>query len=239
MADASHELRTPVSVVRTTAQVTLGRPDRSASEYREALGIIVEQSVRLTRLVDAMFMLSRAEAHRLPLVREAVYVNDIVAECVRGMRVLSAERQIAIALHGDPEVPMSADDSLLRQLFGNLLDNAIRHAATAVTVTIERGPDTATVRISNDGPPIPAADRSRIFERFVRLEEGPGGAGLGLPIARTIAEAHGGRLVLDDCPTGVCFTVVVPLDVYTAAAIDFAERTDQRAPRTATTGAPL
>jgi two-component system OmpR family sensor kinase len=119
-----------VSVVRTTAQVTLARDERSHHEYREALGIVAEQSVRLTRLVDAMFMLSRAEAHGLPLTREPVYVNDIVTECARSMRVLAEERRIRMEVQGDPEIPMSADDGLLRQLFGNLLDNAIRHAAT-------------------------------------------------------------------------------------------------------------
>jgi signal transduction histidine kinase len=110
---------------------------------------------------------------------------------------------------------MLADDTLLRQLFGNLLDNAIRHAATRVTVTLERGLESATVRVANDGPPIEAADRERIFERFVRLEQGPGGAGLGLPIARTIAEAHGGRLVLEDrSQSGVSFTVTLPLNPH-------------------------
>jgi heavy metal sensor kinase len=214
MADASHELRTPVSVVRTTAQVTLGRDERSVDEYREALGIVAEHSVRLTRLVDSMFMLSRAEAHGLPLSREAVYLNDIVAECVRGMRVLADERGIRIDVHGEPELPMSGDEHLLRQLFGNLLDNAVRHAATRVTVTLERGLDSATVRIANDGPPIHADDRVRIFERFVRVEAGPGGAGLGLPIARTVAEAHGGSVVLDDKSVMVCFTVVLPLAIH-------------------------
>jgi signal transduction histidine kinase len=82
-----------------------------------------------------------------------------------------------------------------------------------VTVTLERGLEAATVRVTNDGPPIPAGDRERIFERFVRLEQGPGGAGLGLPIARTIAEAHGGRLVLDDTAGKVCFTVVLPMNL--------------------------
>jgi signal transduction histidine kinase len=212
MADASHELRTPVSVVRTTAQVTLARDQRSQEEYREALEIVADQSSRLTHLVDAMFMLSRAEAHGVPLTREPVYLNDLVSECVRGMRVLALSRNVTIELRGNPEIAMSADDGLLRRVFGNLLDNAIRHAAATISVTLERDADTATVRVWNDGPAIASGDQRRIFERFVRLELGHGGAGLGLPIARTIAEAHGGSLVLEDSSqSGTCFCVKLPL----------------------------
>ena len=213
MADASHELRTPVSVVRTTAQVTLRRDERTADEYREALGIVSDQSQRLTWLVDSMLMLSRAEADGVPLIRVPVYVNDIVAESVRGMRVLADERGIQLEFRDQSELPASGDEHMLRQMFGNLLDNAIRHAATAVTVIMDRQPDTIVVRIANDGPLIPAADRDRIFERFVRLEGRAGGAGLGLPIARTIADAHGGRVVLEDSTTGACFVVVLPADL--------------------------
>lgn len=212
MADASHELRTPVSVVRTTAQVTLARDDRSNEEYREAVSIIAEQSLRLTRVVEAMFMLSRAEAHGLTLNRASVYVNDIVGECVRGMRVLADECGIRIDLRGESELPVSGDDILLRQLFGNLLDNAIRHASTIVMVSLRSLDGHAVVDIANDGPAIAPADSARIFERFVRLEPGPGGAGLGLPIARTIAEAHGGQLTLEDAATGACFRVLLPIE---------------------------
>jgi heavy metal sensor kinase len=211
MADASHELRTPVSVVRTTAQVMLSRDERSNSEYCEAIGIVADQATRLTRLVDAMFLLSRAEIRQLPLVREPLYLNDIVSECVRSMRVLADARHVAIEARGDPEIPMSGDDGLLRQLFANLLDNAVRHANATVRVSVERDSNTATVCISNDGPPIASADRDRIFERFVRLEHTHDGAGLGLPIARTIAEAHGGSLFLSpEAAMGATFIVVLP-----------------------------
>ena len=88
MADASHELRTPVSVVRTTAQVTLARGTRPEHDYRESLTIVEEQSARLARLVDAMFLLSRAEAQGIPLMREPLYLDDLVAECARALRVL-------------------------------------------------------------------------------------------------------------------------------------------------------
>lgn len=212
MADASHELRTPVSVVRTAAQVTLSKDDRLADEYQEALAIVEEQANRLARLVDAMFLLSRAEAHGVPLRKEFVNLDDIVAETVRGARVLAEQRALCVVMEGEQEVGFHGDDGLLRQMVGNLLDNAIRHADAggAVVVHLSRTADRILVRVSNDGPGIQAADTHRIFERFVRIGPSDGG-GLGLPIARWIAEAHGGTLVLARSAPGLTtFVVTLP-----------------------------
>ena len=140
MADASHELRTPVSVVRTTAQVTLSQPARPEHEYRESIAIVEEQSGRLKHLVDAMFLLSRAEAQGIPLVREPLYVGDLVAESARALQVLADERRVTIRTLGDGEVMFSGDMALLKRMVGNLLDNAIRHAQSGgiVTATVSR-----------------------------------------------------------------------------------------------------
>jgi signal transduction histidine kinase len=210
MADASHELRTPVSVVRTTAQVTLARGARSELDYRESLTIVEEQSARLTRLVDAMFLLSRAEAQGLTLVREHLYLDDLVEECARAHRVLADERGVSIRTCGNAEVMLLADTTLLKQMVGNLLDNAIRHAKPGGTVTASVTPssEAITIRIADDGEGIPPAQRERIFERFARFDSRSQGAGLGLPIARWIAEAHGGTLVLESTSaSGSCFAV--------------------------------
>ena len=96
MADASHELRTPVSVVRTATQVTLAQDIRPADEYRESLEIIGEQAARLSRLVDAMFLLSRAEAHGIPLRPEFLNLDDLRAESVRAVRVLADQRGVTV-----------------------------------------------------------------------------------------------------------------------------------------------
>jgi signal transduction histidine kinase len=214
MADASHELRTPVSVVRTATQVALSQHIRANEEYRESLAIIGEQATRLSRLVDAMFLLSRAEAHGVPLRPEFLNLDDLVAESVRAVRVLADERHVQVRIAGDEEIGLTADDALLRQMVGNLLDNAIRHAAPGghVSATLERSVGQVTLRITNDGDGIPPDHQSRVFERFVRLGDSEG-AGLGLPIARWIATAHKGTLVLERSEPGrTTFAVTLPLD---------------------------
>ena len=212
MADASHELRTPVSVVRTTTQVTLARRPRSEEDYRESLTIVEEQSARLARLVDAMFLLSRAEAAGIPLIREPLYLDDLAADCARALRVLAKERGVEVRTCGDSGVPWTGDDGLLRQMISNLLENAIRFAKGVVTVTVTRSAGGgATIRVADDGDGIPVAHQAEIFDRFVRVDARSNGAGLGLPIARWIAEAHGGALVLESSgPGGSCFRVTLP-----------------------------
>jgi signal transduction histidine kinase len=221
MANASHELRTPVSVVRTATQVTLAKDVRSTDEYREALDIIGEQAVRLTRLVDAMFLLSRAEAQGVPLQREFLNLDDVLAESVRAVRLLAAQRGVVVETTSADEVGLTGDVALLQQMMGNLLDNAIRHASAdgRVTATLDRTAAAATLRITNDGPGIAAEDQERVFERFVRIGDS-NGAGLGLPIARWIAEAHGGTLRLEgSSPGATTFAVTLPLDPSTEAIV--------------------
>jgi signal transduction histidine kinase len=199
MADASHELRTPVSIARTAADVTLASRARSAAEYRESLDVIATQMRRLTRIVDDMFMLARADLDARPLNSRDVYLNEIVSDSVRAARVLAATRAVAIDVQGDfTDIPARGDEELLRQLVMNLLDNAIRFSPDGgvVRVSLQRSGENAEVIVEDSGPGIPAADHDRVFERFVRLDQAgaDGGAGLGLAIARWIAERHGGTL---------------------------------------------
>jgi two-component system, OmpR family, sensor kinase len=214
MADASHELRTPVSVVRTATQVTMSRDVRSAEEYRESLVIIGEEANRLSRLVDSMFLLSRAEAQGVLLQPEFLNLDDVLAECTRALGVLARQRGVSLTTAGDEEVGFTGDDALLRQMIGNLLDNAIRHAEMdgRVTASLERSNGSVILRFTNDGPGIEPASQKRIFDRFFRIGVSDG-AGLGLPIARWIAEAHGGTLELAGSTRGsTTFLVTLPID---------------------------
>jgi signal transduction histidine kinase len=213
MADASHQLRTPVSVLRTTADVTLRQPHRPEHDYREAVTIVAEQAVRLTKFVDAMFVLSRAEAGGRTIRPEPVYLDEIVADCVRELSVLAVERGVRVQATGDTDVSFVGDDDCLRQLFTNLLDNAVAHTREGGLVTADTKVNERQirVRISDQGDGIAASDRERIFERFTRLDRRRSGAGLGLPIARWMAEAHGGTLELDASSShGSVFLVTLP-----------------------------
>jgi len=233
MADASHELRTPLSVMRTTTQVILERQRREESEYRDALAMIDDQTRRLSRIVDDMFTLARADAGRRPLAREAFYLDELIVETARAASVLAARKGVKVETEWSPEVRYYGDEHLLRQMLLNLLDNAIRHtpAGGRVRVSLNQGGSGCEVVVADTGEGIPVEAQPHIFDRFYRVDKsrsraginmngalnGPGanasgGAGLGLSIARWVAEAHGGtiRLVHSD-PTGTVFAIALPL----------------------------
>ena len=216
MADASHELRTPVSIARTAIDVTLARQGRLEGEYRESLGIVSEQMRRLSRIVEDMFTLARSDVAGLPLERRPLYLDEVVADCVKETTLLATPKGVRLEWDGPRDVEASGDERRLRQMLVNLLENAIRYTPTggSVRTTLVVGADAAEVAVTDTGPGIPEAERERIFQRFVRLDatHRPGeGAGLGLAIARAIAEAHGGNLVLARSDaSGSAFLVRLP-----------------------------
>ncbi len=218
MADASHELRAPISVVRTAAEVMLNQPQRDEADYRDALAIVGEQTARLGRMVDDMLTLATADAGGYPVRTAPVYLDEILADCVRSVGVLAAARGVRLDLRADSDVLAMADDVLIRQLCTNLIENAVKHTPSdgAVIASLTATAGAARIAVSDTGPGVPEADRERIFDRFVRLDparDSGAGAGLGLPIARWIAQAHGGTLTLDPSPSGGCvFMATLPLE---------------------------
>jgi two-component system OmpR family sensor kinase len=215
MADASHELRTPVSVVRATSDVMLSREHRDEAEYREAMAIVGAQARRLGRLVEDMLVLARADAGGYPLRPVDLYLDELVSDCRRAVDVLAIERGVTIRSAGPADIPFRGDEDLLRRLVLNVLQNAVQHTPSggAVAVDIARDPEAVRIRVTDEGVGIPAGDQQRIFDRFVQLDAARRGqgTGLGLPIARWIAEAHSGTLVLEHSgPGGSTFCVSLP-----------------------------
>ena len=206
MADASHELRTPTAILRTEADVTLAQEHRSEADYRGSVEIMRDAARRMTRIVDDLFLLARADAGKIATHREPVYLEELVHDATRAVRPLADARGIRVELLEAVEAPFEGDSHLLGQLFLNLLDNAIKHSPDggAVDVAMASRNGHYEVAVIDAGQGIPPDARERIFERFVRLDaaraengsSATSGAGLGLPIARRIAEAHGGRLDL-------------------------------------------
>ena len=221
MADASHELRTPLSVIRTASSVTLERQDRKNSEYSEALAIIEQQARRLSRIVEDMFLLARADAGHPALQITEFYLDELVAETIRAATILAAQKEIRMELESLPEVHFRGDEGLLRQMMWNLLDNAVKYTPKGGTVraTLVSRSAKYVITVSDTGSGIPPEIQPRIFERFYRADKArshtgnvnSSGAGLGLPIARWIAEVHHGRLALEcSSENGSTFAVVLP-----------------------------
>ena len=210
MADASHELRTPVSIMRTAAEVTLIGSERSEGDYREALGVVAQQGARLTRLVNDMLALARADGGGYPVVMAPVDLHDVVTGCMQDVAPRAAEQGIEIRPRLSPVV-LTGDEALLRRLCSNLLDNALRHtpAAGRVTVTLEQREGEVALSVADTGPGIPVEDRERVFERFVRLDPARrgGGVGLGLAIVRWVADVHHGTVRIASEPGPGCTVV--------------------------------
>ena len=220
MADASHELRTPVTIARTAARVALQQPTRTESEYRETLEIVEQETIRLSRIVDDMFTLTRADAGNYPVRTTPMYLDEVVDEVVRAARVVAATRDVSITVECLHSAAFTGDEELIRRLIVNVLDNAIRYspAKGTVRVALDRAGDVYAISVSDQGPGIAAEVQSRIFERFYRVDAArthdgvsDGGAGLGLALARWIAHVHGGDIRLAaSSRLGSTFVITLP-----------------------------
>ena len=220
VADASHELRTPVAILFGEADVTLAQANRTPEEYRESLSILRGEARRLKHIVEDLFTLARADAGQHPLMFTDFYLDELVTECSRNVRTLAGAKQIALHCNAPKEILIHADEGLLRRMIMNLLDNAIKYTPSGGSVTIRGGEQDSeySVSIRDTGPGIPSELQPRIFERFFRAdkvrsrsESDRGGAGLGLSISQWIAETHGGRIELSQSDqSGSTFTVFFP-----------------------------
>lgn len=213
-AEAAHEMRTPLTVLRGALDVALRR-ERSPEEYRDTLRLCLQEVKGLQDLQDAVLFLGRGA--RAAPVREPVDLSALLEAEVARVATAHPERRVSVT-GSVPGAVVQGDPSLLSRLLANLLDNAALHSVPggAVRAALSRSGDLAVITVEDDGPGIPAPRAERIFERFYRGPEasrrGVPGSGLGLPIARWVAQLHGGTLTLDPAPTDrAVFRLVLPV----------------------------
>lgn len=212
-SDASHELRTPLTALRLVGEIGL-RQAADLGGARDAIGSMLEEADRLTRLVESLLALARADRGALLGRREPVDLAAVATRVAEQLAPLAEEQGVRLVVDAPTATPATGDPDVLRQALVNLVDNAVRVSPTGAEVRLRATATDGVVRLAviDRGPGIAPADQTRIFERFVRLDPArPGGAGLGLAIALECARAHGGRI---DCESevgcGSTFTLVLP-----------------------------
>jgi signal transduction histidine kinase len=213
VSDASHELRSPVASIREHAEIAIAHPDRIGIE--ELAEVVLEEDLRLQRLVEDLLLLTRADEGTLDSRTEPVDLDDLVLSEASRLNGSTSD------LHVDPSNVsggrVQGDRAQLERLVRNLFENAGRHARAAVALSLRQADDEVVLTVDDDGTGVAPVERDRIFERFVRLDEArdrdSGGSGLGLAIVREIALAHGATVVVSESPLGGArFQIRFPTD---------------------------
>jgi signal transduction histidine kinase len=204
MADAAHELRTPITVLRTRAEVALQQP-REAANYVSALRGVETEARRLGGIVDSLLVLARADAGELPLDRRRLFLDDLAIDAAGAARVVAKQKDVAVTVQEFEEAPVEGDPTLIRQLLMILLDNAVKFtdAGGEVRVRVSTLHNASTFVVEDTGIGISSGDLPRVFHRFFRGETArarSNGAGLGLSIAGWIAREHGAEISLTSEP---------------------------------------
>jgi two-component system, OmpR family, sensor histidine kinase CiaH len=217
VADASHELRTPLAIMRSEIDVGLRNPGLPPTA-REVLESSVEEVDRMSATVENLLTLARMDEGGMQLDRRPTDLREVARSVLDSMRSLSEPSQVGLDLEGEP-VAVSVDRERIEQVLTNLVGNAIRFSGTGgvVRVSTWRNGHEAGLSVQDTGPGIPSSMRSRIFERFVRVEAArgsdSGGAGLGLAISKEIVEAHGGRIWIESGDRrGSTFLIALPTE---------------------------
>jgi heavy metal sensor kinase len=216
-ADASHELQTPLTILQGELEVALRAP-RTPDEYRRVLTSALEETARIASLVEGLLLLSRADAGVLRMDYQPVDLARLVTEVCEHIRVLADACGVTLDLEPLTPITIQGDQQHLRRLILNLVDNGIKYtpAGGRVTLALHKAGTCAVLRVSDTGIGLAPEEQERIFQRFYRapaaVSRGEEGSGLGLCIARSIVEAHGGSIQVDSANDhGSVFTVYLPL----------------------------
>jgi signal transduction histidine kinase len=219
--NVAHDLRTPMTRLRGTAEMAL-QSGQTVEELREALADCIEEVDRVRSLLDALMDLAEAETGAMRLRRDAVDVPAIVAEAVELYSGVAEQKSIDITVESAPDLPLiTGDRTRLIQVFANLIDNALKYSPPGSKVAVSLASlapqgDGISVAVQDDGPGIALEDQPRIWERLYRGDRSRSqrGLGLGLSLVRAIAEAHGGRAMVESTPgRGSRFLVYLPREM--------------------------
>jgi signal transduction histidine kinase len=196
VGDASHELRSPLTTIISALEVAVTHPELLDADL--ATGTLIPEAQRMKALIDDLMLLARADERGLTVANDDVDLDDLATAEVERLR-----RETSLDVRADiSPARLTGDAEALSRVLRNLLDNAARHASSRVEVDLRPAGGFVLVGVADDGPGIPAVDRSRVFDRFVRLDQdrsrNAGGTGLGLAIVREIVVAHGGTVSIDD-----------------------------------------
>jgi heavy metal sensor kinase len=215
-ADASHELRTPISLIRTEAELALRR-SRGEAEYRESLRAILLDAERTTAIVEQLLALARADSGRETLHMKTVNLSEIVREAQESWRQVAEIRALQFSADIVPDIFVVGDAAVLRKLADLLLDNALKYTPSpgGVQLSLSRAGENAVFSVHDSGPGIAESEQAKIFERFYRVDKArsrdQGGAGLGLALAKWIAMQHRGTIaVKSELGAGSTFSVELP-----------------------------
>ncbi|MCX6380105.1 MAG: heavy metal sensor histidine kinase [Armatimonadetes bacterium] len=219
-ADASHELKTPLTAMRGEAEVAL-MGEKTPHEYQETLRSVIEETERLSSIVTNLLLLARADANQVKLRQEEVSLDEIAMEAFEGVESLARRKHISLDIAEMDETPLLGDSLWLQQLAANLLQNAVNYTPEggSVVLSVRReaveGEVFAVLSVEDTGHGIPEEHLPHIFDRFYRVDSGrsreQGGSGLGLNIVRWIAESHGGTIAVTSAVgQGSTFEVRLP-----------------------------
>ncbi|MCI6255238.1 MAG: ATP-binding protein [Clostridiales bacterium] len=217
VADASHELKTPLTVILANVGIVLAHPEDRVKEQQKWLSYIQEEGTHMRGLVEDMLFLAKNDAARAPLHPAELSMSELTMGCLLPFESVAFEAGVTLESRIEPGLSLRGDEAQLRRLVMILLDNAVKYAGEGgnVELTLSRQGDRLKLWVRNTGEPIPPEHLPHLFERFYRVDSSRsrerGGYGLGLAIAQTIVDSHGGRLsVTSSAETGTCFTALLP-----------------------------
>lgn len=237
-SDASHELRTPLAIIEAEATLALEK-NRSKYEYQKALGAITQEAMHMSNVISNLLFLARDDAGKEVLDLEPVELGNFIDDLAEDVSVLCRRKKLTLEVGRLDNPIIQGHETRLRQLFLNILENAIRYTPPrgTVSVSVTRQDTMAVVRVIDTGPGIPPEELGHIFEPFFRVDEGrgrtDGGSGLGLAIGQRIAKALGGRIEVESqVNKGSTFSVFLPVDLTEHSRLAFASGKKQRGVKT-------